>query len=105
MDSSKPKKKNKEELSAFYDALVSLDSRPLAKDFLDDLLSDKEKEDIAERVYIAKLFLEGKTYNEIVHITHASSATLARISKCVKNGKGYRKVLSKTAQNTPSSED
>jgi len=90
---SKSKKDRKQEIDGLYDALLALEDKSDAKDFLNDLLTEKEREDIAERVYVAKLFLEGKTYTEINQITHASSATLARVSKCVKNGKGYRKVL------------
>lgn len=78
-----------------YSALVKISSVEECKDFLDDLLSKKELESISGRVHCAKLFLDGKTYQEVTKETTVSSATLARVSKCVKNGKGYAKVLLK----------
>ena len=33
------------------------------------------------------------TYDEIIKKTNISSATLSRVSKCVKYGKGYKKFL------------
>jgi TrpR-related protein YerC/YecD len=48
---------------------------------------------MAQRVKAAKLLMEGKTYEEIIRLTDISSATLSRVSKCVKYGKGYKKLL------------
>ena len=46
-----------------------------------------------ERLYAAKLLMEGKTYNQVIAETDISSATLSRISRCVQYGKGYTNVL------------
>ncbi|MCQ2797026.1 MAG: YerC/YecD family TrpR-related protein [Bacilli bacterium] len=78
-----------------YEAIVNVKNKETAKDFLDDLLTTSELNALSERVRCAKLFMEGKTYIEVTSETTVSSATLARVSKCVKNGKGYRKVLKK----------
>ncbi len=48
---------------------------------------------MAERIYAAKLLLEGKTYNQVIGETDISSATLSRVSRCVQYGKGYRNIL------------
>ena len=48
---------------------------------------------MAERVYAAKLLMEGKTYSQIIAEADISSATLSRVSRCVQYGKGYSKVL------------
>lgn len=88
-----------QELLELYSALVKIDSIEECRDFLQDLLSEKELESISGRVHCAKLFLEGKTYLEVTNETTVSSATLARVSKCVKNGKGYAKVLSPSKEN------
>ena len=48
---------------------------------------------MAERIYAAKLLLEGKTYNQVMSQADISSATLSRVSRCVQYGTGYRRVL------------
>ena len=48
---------------------------------------------MAGRIAAAKLFMEGKTYNEVIAATSISSATLSRVSRCVQRGEGYRKFL------------
>ena len=64
--------------------------------FLDDLCTIKELESMSQRLTAAKMLLDGKTYNEIVEDTDISSATLARVSKCVRYGNGgYKNIISK----------
>ena len=62
---------------------------------LEDLCTQKEVENMAERIFAAKLLLEGKTYNEVVSQSNISSATLSRVSRSLQNGTGYKKQLKK----------
>ena len=62
---------------------------------LEDLCTQKEVENMAERIFAAKLLLEGKTYNEVVSQSSISSATLSRVSRSLQNGTGYKKQLNK----------
>ena len=48
---------------------------------------------MAERIFAARLLMEGRTYNQVMAKTTISSATLSRISQCVQYGKGYSKLL------------
>ena len=48
---------------------------------------------MAERLYAAKLLLEGNTYSQIMAQADISSATLSRVSRCVQYGSGYSKLL------------
>ena len=48
---------------------------------------------MAERVYAAKLLLEGNTYSQIMEKADISSATLSRVSRCVQYGSGYNTLL------------
>ena len=59
----------------------------------DDLCTRKELENMAERLYAAKLLLEGNTYNQVMARANISSATLSRVSRCVQYGNGYAKLL------------
>lgn len=87
-----PTNKNVEEL---YKLFAKIDSPEDFKILLDDLCTFKELEQMAGRVAAAKLFIEGKTYTQVIKETNISSATLSRVSRCVQHGEGYRKFLSK----------
>ena len=63
------------------------------QDFFDDLCTNKEVEQMAQRVCAAKLLMDGKTYNQVIEETDISSATLSRVSRCVQYGKGYSEIL------------
>ncbi len=76
-----------------YKVLADIDDVETLKEFINDLCTFKEIEQMAQRLQSAKLLLENKTYEEIIKATEISSATLSRVSKCVKYGKGYKKVL------------
>ena len=60
---------------------------------LEDLCTRKEVENMAERVFAAKLLMEGKTYNQVMAQVVISSATLSRVSRCVQYGSGYSRLL------------
>lgn len=62
---------------------------------LEDLCTHKEVENMAERVFAAKLLMEGNTYNQVMAQADISSATLSRVSRCVQYGSGYSKLLKK----------
>lgn len=83
------------DLNDLYETIVSIDSTKDCKEFLEDLCTYKEVEQFSQRLKAAKLLLEGKTYEQVIQETDISSATLSRVSKCIKYGKGYNKVLNK----------
>ena len=60
---------------------------------LDDLCTEKEIENMAERLLTARLLMEGCTYTQVMAQADISSATLSRVSCCVQYGKGYSKLL------------
>ena len=60
---------------------------------LEDMCTLKEVENMAERLFTAKLLMEGCTYNQIMAQAEISSATLSRVSRCVQQGAGYRRLL------------
>lgn len=81
-------------LNELYEALVKVKNVEDCKALLDDLCTYKEIEQMAQRAYAAKLFLEGLTYNEIIAETEISSTTLSRISRTITHGSGgYKKFL------------
>lgn len=60
---------------------------------LEDLCTRKEVENMAERVFAAKLLLENNTYAQVMEQCSISSATLSRVSRCVQYGTGYRRAI------------
>ena len=82
-----------EKIGALYDAIVSLESREQCQELFDDLCTRKEIEKMAERLFAAKLRLEGNTDNQVIAQSDISSATLSRVSRCVQYGKGYSRLL------------
>ena len=83
-------------LNDLYANLLKVETEKEMELFLEDLCTIKELESMAQRLKAARMLLDGKTYNEIVEETDISSATLARVSKCVHYGNGgYKNVLTK----------
>lgn len=66
-------------------------------DFLDDLLTEEEILDLAQRLKIAKLIIDGKTYDEIAEKVGTSTSTVSKIGQVLKYGKGgLAKVFQKS---------
>ena len=61
----------------------------------DDLCTRKEIENMAERIFAARLLMQGNTYNQVMAQADISSATLSRVSRCVQFGQGYSRLLKK----------
>ena len=80
-------------IEELYQLIQSLESVADCRALFEDLCTQKELEKMAERVYAAKLLMEGKTYNQVIAQADISSATLSRVSRCVQYGKGYSKLL------------
>ena len=81
-----------------YDLIASLKSREDCRALFSDMCTNKEIEQMAQRIYAARLLIEGKTYNQVIEETDISSATLSRVSRCVQYGAGYRKFLGDGAE-------
>ena len=84
-----------DKIADLYRLIASLKTPEECQVLFDDLCTHKEVEKMAERLYAAKLLMQGKTYNQVITQTDISSATLSRVSRCVQYGKGYSKVLKK----------
>ena len=62
--------------------------------FFEDICTINEIHAIAQRLQVAKLLNEKRTYSEIEEATSASTATISRINKCLVYGAdGYKRVL------------
>lgn len=78
------------------DALRKLKSSKDLSAFVDDLFSEEEILDLAQRIKIAELILDGRTYDEIAVLVNASTSTVSKVGQVIKYGKrGLQKGLRK----------
>lgn len=82
-----------QKINALFELIASITDPNDCKALFQDLCTAKEIENMAERVFAARLLIEGKTYNQIMEVADISSATLSRVSRCVQYGDGYSKLL------------
>ena len=86
---------NLSKTEALYQLIAEVTDPEDIRNLFDDLCTRKEVENMAERVFAARLLMEGNTYNQVIAKANISSATLSRVSQCVQYGKGYSKLLKK----------
>lgn len=84
------------ETDRLYDAILSLESREACYRFFDDLCTFSEITAMAQRLQVARMLSEGKTFSQISAETGVSSATITRVNRCLSYGSGgYGQVLEK----------
>lgn len=83
-----------EEIKILSEAMLALETSDECEKFLTDLCTIREISSMAQRIVVAKLLRDKKTFTEIEEATGMSSATIARINKCLNYGAdGYSLVL------------
>ena len=87
-----------EKLQALYRQIAGLENAQDCQAFFEDLCTRKELEKMAERLYAAKLLMQGMTYQQVMAGTDISSATLSRVSRCVQYGTGYSRLIKEDGQ-------
>lgn len=90
---SNDKKVTKQMIDDLFSIISSVSTAEDCALLFEDLCTNKEVEQMAQRLQAAKLLLDGATYNKVIEETDISSATLSRVSRCVQYGKGYIKFL------------
>lgn len=87
------------EADDLFRTILSIEDLEDCYRFFEDLCTVKEIRAMSQRFGVAKLLLEKKTYNEIEHLTGASTATISRINRTLQYGAdGYETVLGKMAE-------
>ena len=80
-------------------SLLSLEDEADCAEFLEDLLTYKELDDISQRMLVAKKLSEQVVYSKIVESTGASTATISRVNRAYNYGNGsYKKILSRVTE-------
>lgn len=83
-----------DEMDLLFDSILHLKTIEECYSFFDDIATVNEIKSLAQRIQVAKLLNEKKTYSEIAEITGASTATISRVNKCLNYGSGgYSLIL------------
>lgn len=85
----------KDELTnSLFEAILQLKSVEECYSFFEDLCTITEIKALAQRLEVAKMLRDGKTYNEISDKTGASTATISRVNRYLNYGAdGYKMIL------------
>ena len=77
------------DIKELYSLILSLKTMDDCSDLFHDLCTEKELEQMAQRIKAARLLLQDKTYNQVMDECEISSATLSRVSRCVQYGPSF----------------
>lgn len=82
------------ETDHLFEAILQLRTIEECYMFFEDVCTITELKALAQRFQVARMLRRGKTYNEIVESTGASSATISRVNRCINYGAdGYNLIL------------
>lgn len=90
---------DEERLNRLYRAVLTLKNEAECAAFFSDACTIQETEAIAQRIEVAFLLNEGKSYVDVNKATGASTATIGRVSRCLNYGSGgYKTVLDRMGE-------
>lgn len=88
-----------ESIDELFRAILSLRDREECYRFFGDLLTVQELAAFAQRLQVARMLSEGKTYETIRSEISTSSSTITRVNTELRYGSGgYKMVLERLAQ-------
>ena len=79
-----------------YDCLLKLETREEIAAFMEDLCTVQELNSITQRLWVAVLLKQNKTYTAIAASTGSSTATISRVNRSLSYGTGgYDRLFEK----------
>ncbi|MBO4941001.1 MAG: TrpR-like protein YerC/YecD [Clostridia bacterium] len=76
------------------EAVLNLENEEECYNFFEDICTIKEIQDMSQRLEVALMLSQNKSYVEISKETGASTATISRVNKCLNYGSnGYKAVI------------
>lgn len=77
-----------------FEAILTLRTIDECYAFFEDVCTVHEIKSLAQRLEVAKMLQDKKTYTEIQEVTHASTATISRVNRSLSYGSdGYKIIL------------
>ena len=90
------KKIRTEAVDELFDAILCLKDKEECYTFFEDVCTVNELLSLSQRFEVARMLKEKKTYLEIAEKTGASTATISRVNRSLKDGNdGYEMVFSR----------
>lgn len=84
------------EFERLFKAITKFESVEECRNFFEDICTIKEIQDMSQRLEVARMLNNSKSYIEISKQTGASTATISRVNKCLVYGSdGYKRALEK----------
>lgn len=88
-----------ETVDRLFDAILNLKDKDECYSFFEDICTIQELNSFAQRLEVAELICQGKSYIEINKLTGASTATICRVGKCVNYGTGgYKTAIERLSE-------
>ena len=82
------------EVENLLTALAAITDKDTMYALLEDMFTIREIRESSQRLSVAGMLADGKSYAKIAAATGASATTIARVSKCLSYGSGgYRAAL------------
>lgn len=82
------------EVDNLLEVFSAISDRDVLFALMEDLFTIREIRESSQRLSVAMMLDEGKSYARIAEATGASATTIARVSKCLSYGSGgYRAAL------------
>lgn len=90
-----------EELDRLFDGILTLKTREECYAFFEDLCTMNELLSMGQRIEVANMLAQHKTYHDIADLTGASTATISRINRTLNYGNdGYELILKRMKEET-----
>ncbi len=81
-------------IERLFDAILLLENREECYRFFEDVCTIGEVQAMAQRLQVAEMLKEGRTYTDIAQATGASTATISRVKRFLHYGSnGYNIIL------------
>ena len=88
-----------EHMDNLFKAILELRDSDECYMFFEDICTISELHAIAQRLEVARMLKNGKTYSDISEETGASAATISRVNRCLNYGAdGYRLILDRLSE-------
>ncbi|MEJ8554394.1 YerC/YecD family TrpR-related protein [Tepidibacter sp. Z1-5] len=86
-------------IDTLFEVILKINTIEECYMFFEDICTVKELKSISQRLQVAKMLRNNKTYTEIEENTGASTATISRVSRCLNYGaNGYNIMLDRMDQ-------
>lgn len=94
------KKLRSQAVDQLFEAVLSLETREECYDFFEDICTVNELLSLSQRLEVAGMLKDKKTYLDIAEKTGASTATISRVNRSLNYGNdGYNLVFQRMDKN------